>query len=66
MNEKVYQVKFTAEQVQNLIEILEYTLEDCLEGKLGEELEIDEQRIDEIITALREARKRPLAQSYAR
>lgn len=61
MDEQFYQCKFTAEQIQNLIEILEYTLENCLEGTLGDELEIDEQRIDEIITALREARNVPVA-----
>ena len=61
MDEQFYQCKFTAEQIQNLIEILEYTLENCLEGTLGDELEIDEQRIDEVITALREARNVPVA-----
>lgn len=65
MHETLYECKFTAEQVQNLIEILEYTMEDCLEGKLGEELEIDEQRMDEIIAVLREAKKRRSAQKIA-
>lgn len=57
MAKDVFKCRFTGEQIHNLIEILEYTIEDCLEGRIGEELEIDNHRVEEIIKVLRGAKR---------